>query len=42
MMVRPFRENGMLTPEQEEIRQLKSQVKQLQMENDILKKSDGI
>jgi len=34
-----FRGNGKLTPEQEEIRQLKSQVKQLQMEKDILKKA---
>ena len=34
-----FRGNGKLTPEQEEIRQLKSQVKQLQMEREILKKA---
>lgn len=34
-----FRGNGKLTPEQEEIRQLKFQVKQLQMEKDILKKA---
>ncbi len=34
-----FRENGKLAPEQEEIRQLKFQVKQLQMEKDILKKA---
>ncbi|MCP4412027.1 MAG: transposase [Gammaproteobacteria bacterium] len=34
-----FRGNGKLTPDQEEIRQLKSQVKQLQMEKDILKKA---
>jgi len=34
-----FRGNGKLTPEQEEIKQLKSQVKQLQMEKDILKKA---
>ena len=34
-----FRGNGKLTPEQEEIRNLKSQVKRLQMEKDILKKA---
>ena len=34
-----FRENGKLTPEQEEIRTLKAQVKRLQMEKDILKKA---
>lgn len=34
-----FRGNGKLTPEQEEIRRLKSQVKQLEMEKDILKKA---
>lgn len=34
-----FRGNGRLTPEQEEIRKLKSQVKMLQMEKDILKKA---
>ena len=34
-----FRGNGKLTPEQEEIRKLKSQVKRLQMEKDILKKA---
>ena len=34
-----FRGNGKLTPEQEEIRQLKTQVKRLQMEKDILKKA---
>ena len=34
-----FRGNGKLTPEQEEIRTLKSQVKRLQMERDILKKA---
>ena len=33
-----FRGNGKLTPELEAIRQLKTQVKQLQMEKDILKK----
>jgi transposase len=33
-----FRGNGKLTPEQEEIRKLKSQVKRLEMEKDILKK----
>ena len=32
-----FRGNGKLTPEQEEIRTLKTQVKRLQMEKDILK-----
>jgi transposase len=34
-----FRGNGKMTPEQEEIRKLKSQVKRLQMEKDILKKA---
>jgi transposase len=34
-----FRGNGKLTPEQEEIRKLKSQVKNLQMEKEILKKA---
>ncbi len=34
-----FRGNGKLTPEQEEIRNLKAQVKRLQMEKDILKKA---
>jgi len=34
-----FRGNGKLTPEQEEIRRLKAQVKRLQMEKDILKKA---
>lgn len=34
-----FRGNGKLTPEQEEIRQLKAQVKRLEMEKDILKKA---
>ncbi len=34
-----FRGNGKLTPEQEEIRRLKHQVKQLEMEKDILKKA---
>ena len=34
-----FRGNGKLTPEQEEIRTLKTQVKRLQMEKDILKKA---
>jgi transposase len=34
-----FRGNGKLTPEQEELRQLRLQVKQLQMEKDILKKA---
>ena len=36
---RAFRGNGMLTPEQEEIRKLKTQVRKLQMEKDILKKA---
>ena len=34
-----FRGNGKLTPEQEEIKKLKAQVKRLQMEKDILKKA---
>ena len=34
-----FRGNGKLTPEHEEIRALKAQVKRLQMEKDILKKA---
>ncbi len=34
-----FRGNGKLTPELEEIKKLKSQVKRLQMERDILKKA---
>jgi len=34
-----FRGNGKLTPEQDEIRKLKSQVKRLEMEKDILKKA---
>ena len=34
-----FRGNGKLTPEQEEIKKLRSQVKRLQMERDILKKA---
>ncbi len=34
-----FRGNGKLSPEQEEIRKLKTQVKRLQMEKDILKKA---
>ena len=34
-----FRGNGKLTPEQEEIRNLKSQVKRLEMEREILKKA---
>jgi transposase len=34
-----FRGNGKLTPELEEIRTLKTQVKRLQMEKDILKKA---
>ncbi len=36
---RSFRGNGKLTPEQEEIRKLKSQVKRLEMEKEILKKA---
>ena len=34
-----FRGNGVLTPEQEEIRKLKSEVKRLKMEKEILKKA---
>ncbi|MCE2573926.1 transposase [Motilimonas eburnea] len=34
-----FRGNGKLTPEQEEIRKLKAQVKRLEMEREILKKA---
>jgi transposase len=34
-----FRGNGKLSAEQEEIRQLKAQVKRLEMEKDILKKA---
>jgi transposase-like protein len=34
-----FRGNGKLTPDQEEIKKLKSQVKRLEMEKDILKKA---
>jgi len=34
-----FRGNGKLTPDKEEIRTLKNQVKRLQMERDILKKA---
>ena len=34
-----FRGNGKLTPEQEEIPQLKAQVKRLEMEREILKKA---
>ena len=34
-----FRGNGKLTPEQEEIRKLRSQVKNLRMEREILKKA---
>lgn len=36
---RAFRGNGKLTPEQEEIRKLKTQVRRLEMEKDILKKA---
>jgi len=34
-----FRSNGKLTPDQEEIRKLKAQVKRLEMEREILKKA---
>jgi transposase len=34
-----FRGNGKLTPEQEEIRKLRSQVRNLKMEREILKKA---
>ncbi|GGP38959.1 hypothetical protein GCM10009347_03560 [Shewanella algicola] len=34
-----FRGNGKLTPEQEETRKLKAQVKRLEMEREILKKA---
>jgi len=34
-----FRGHGKLTPEQEEIKKLKAQVKRLEMEKDILKKA---
>lgn len=34
-----FRGNGKLTPEQEEIRQLKVQIKQLKLEREILKEA---
>lgn len=34
-----FRGNGKMSPEQEQIKQLKSQVKRLQMEKEILKKA---
>ena len=34
-----FRGNGQLTPEQEEIKKLRAQVKQLEMEREILKKA---
>ncbi len=34
-----FRGNGKLTPELEEIKKLKGQVKRLQMERDVLKKA---
>ena len=36
---RAFRGNGKLTPEQEEIRTLKSQVNRLRLEKEILKKA---
>ena len=35
----PFRSNWKLTPEQEEIRQLKAQIKQLKLERAILKET---
>jgi transposase len=35
-----FRGNGKLTPEQEEIRNLKAQVKRLEMEREIQKKAE--
>ena len=35
----PFRGNGKLSAEQEEIKQLRSQVKRLEMEKEILKKA---
>ena len=34
-----FRGNGKLTPEQEEVKKLKAQVKRLEMERNILKKA---
>ena len=34
-----FRGNGKLTPEQEEIKRLKAQVKRLEMEREVLKKA---
>lgn len=34
-----FRGNGKLTPEQEELKKLRAQVKRLEMEKDILKKA---
>jgi transposase-like protein len=37
-----FRGNGKLTPELEEIRALRAQVKRLQMEKDILKKATAV
>jgi len=37
--VQAFRGNGKLTPDQEEIRKLKAQVKRLEMEREILKKA---
>jgi len=37
-----FRGNGKLTPDQEEIRNLKLQVKQLKLEKQILKEATGI
>jgi transposase len=37
-----FRGNGKLTSEQEEIRQLKAQIKQRKLEREILKEATGI
>jgi transposase len=37
-----FHGNGKLTPEQEEIRNLKAQAKRLEIERELLKKSDGL
>ena len=34
-----FRGNGKMTPEQEELKKLRAQVKRLEMEKDILKKA---
>jgi len=37
-----FRGNGKLTPDQEENKRLRAAIKRLEMERDILKKSDGL